>query len=249
VRGLSLSRNFGHQIAISAGIDHARGRGVLMMDADLQHPPALLHEMIRRHEQGFEVVYTVRREADHVPRWKRASSRWFYRLINAISEVPIEPAAADFRLMGPKAVRAYRRLPERGRFARGLVSWLGFRPVAIEYDPGVRAAGQSKYSLAKMVRLALDGVTAFSARPLRLSLGVGFVLVALAAAYSLYAIGVWATGDTMPGWTSILISVLLIGGVQLLSLGVLGEYMGRVFTEVKARPLYLVGDDTAERGP
>ena len=244
---VALGRRFGHQLALSAGLEYARGDAVIMMDADLQHPPRLIHEMIRRHEQGFDVVYTTRKDAGHIPFFKRITSRWFYRLINSISDIRIEPAAADFRLLSHKAVIAYRRLSERGRFARGLITWIGFRQCAIEYEPGVREAGSSKYSLKKMVRLALDGITSFSARPLRVSLGLGLVLVLLSVSYAAYALAVWASGEAMQGWTSILISVLLIGGVQLVSIGVVGEYVGRVFTEVKGRPLYLIDEDTVER--
>jgi dolichol-phosphate mannosyltransferase len=247
VRGISLSRNFGHQVALTAGLDHAKGEAVITMDADLQHPPELIPQLIARYREGYDVVVTVRRDASRTGLAKRWSSRLFYRLINSLSEIRIEPSGADFRLMSRRAVEAFRQFGERARFTRGLIAWMGFSRATVEYTAQQRRAGESKYTVRRMTSLALDAVTAFSSRPLRLSLYLGIGLFCGACAYTAYAVATFFAGRAAPGWTSLLLSVLLLGGIQLISVGVLGEYIGRVFDEVKRRPLYFVAQETPGR--
>ena len=241
VRLVRLSRNFGHQAALSAGMDLARGKAVVTLDADLQHPPSLIPEMVRLwREEGVAVVNTVRRSMDGAGPLKRGASRLFYSLWKRLAEVEIRPGAADFRLLDRDVVEALKSLPERHRFLRGLVSWLGFPQKEIHYEAPARHSGKSKYSLRKMVRLAVDGITSFSAVPLQVSALAGAAVTSLAFLYILYAFVQWARGAVQPGWSSLIAAVLLLGGVQLLALGVIGLYLGRVYNEVKGRPIYVV---------
>ncbi len=243
VRAVSLSRNFGHQYALSAGLELARGDAVIVMDADLQHPPELLPQMIALWREGVQVVYTIREDGRELPRWKRWTSAAFYRLVKAVSDIPLVPGAADFRLMDRTVVDCLVAMPERSRFLRGMVAWLGFRQQGLRYRPNPRHAGTSKYSLRKMLGLALDGVTSFSSMPLRVSAVLGLAAAVCGLPYALWAIYARCfTGVTVPGWTSLLIAVLFLGGVQLMSIGVIGEYVGRIYTEVKGRPLYIADE-------
>jgi dolichol-phosphate mannosyltransferase len=244
VKGLSLSRNFGHQVALLAGIRHASGKVVITMDGDLQHPPELIPKLYHEYLAGFDIVNTIRQDPPETGRFKKLSSRWFYSLMNRLSEVRIEPASADFRLMGRKAVTAFLEIPERDRFTRGLVSWMGFRQQVLPYQAEPRFSGKTKYTLFRMLRFAWDGITSFSSRPLRLSFYAGTVVSLLAMLYGLYAVISYLSGKTLEGWTSILVSVLFIGGLQLLSLGIVGEYISRIFNEAKGRPLYFIKDQT-----
>jgi dolichol-phosphate mannosyltransferase len=240
---LELSRNFGHQVAISAGLDHARGAAVVVMDADLQDPPEVVLDMIARWREGCDVVYG-RRRARHGERpFKRATAAAFYRLIRALTSVDIPADTGDFRLMSRRAVEALRRLRERNRFVRGLSAWVGFRQVSVEYDRAPRLAGETKYPLRKMVRFASDAIVSFSITPLRVATAFGFAVSFASFAYAAYAVYLKiVTGESLPGWASLMVAVVFLGGVQLLCLGILGEYVGRIFEEVKARPLYLVAD-------
>ncbi len=241
VKTLTLSRNFGHQAALLAGLDAAQGDAVVTLDSDLQHPPALIPELIRAWEQGAEVVYTIRRETADATLFKRLTSRLFYRLLQQASGTPIIAGAADFRLMDRVAVESFCTLRETHRFNRGLVSWLGFRTAAVVFDAPARFVGKSKYSLWRMLRFAVHGLVSFSVWPLRVAMLLGFGMAGFAALYIAYALYVFfVLHRTVPGWTSTLITVLLIGGVQLLSLGIVGEYVGKIFEEVKGRPLYIV---------
>lgn len=246
IRLVQLSRNFGHQAALLAGMDNARGDAVITMDADLQHPPELLPELIRLWRQGAEVVQTVRREPADDSALKRMGSRWFYRLLSSLSRYRVTPGAADFRLLSRPAADAFRACRERCRFNRGLVQWIGFRYVELPYDAAPRHAGRSKYSWRAMLRLAGDAVFSFSTWPLRLA-GLAGACVSLAtAAYLLFVL--WArifTDRVEPGWSSILASVLVIGGMQLVVLWILGEYVGRLYEEAKQRPLYVVRPEAA----
>lgn len=254
VRVVSLSRNFGHQNCVSAGIEHAPGDAVIVMDADLQHPPEVLPTMIARWQEGYQVVYTVR-ESTHDAGWfKRWSSKMFYKIINAMSEVPIIPNAADFRLMDRAVVNCLATMPERSRFLRGMVSWVGFRQIGIPYVAQARLSGESKYSLRKMLRLAVNGITSFSSIPLRVSAYLGFFTAISVIPYAVWAIYArFFTEQAVPGWASLTVSVLFLGGVQLMSIGVIGEYVGRIYTEVKGRPIYIpeeyVGFTEAETCP
>ena len=243
IGGISLSSNFGHQVALMAGLQHATGRLVITMDGDLQHPPELIPTLVEKQREGYEIVNTRRLDARDSDPIKRGSSRLFYRLMNALSDVPIEPAAADFRLMTRTAVDAFLQITERDRFTRGLVSWMGFRQAIVEYQAEPRRHGRSKYTLGRMLRFGLDGITSFSSRPLRLSFYSGLVLSAAALIYALYAVWQFFSGETIQGWTSILLTLLIIGGAILIHLGIVGEYIARIFNEAKARPLYFVRDE------
>ncbi len=250
VRSLVLSRNFGHQAALSAGLAHARGDGVITMDCDMQHPPALIPELIDRWRAGDDVVNTIRKESVEAGLLKRLASAGFYRFFNWATRVPLEAGSADFRLMGRPVVDVLNALPERQRFLRGLVPWLGFRQGRFEYEAPRRFAGRPKYSFSRSLRLAADGLTSFSFYPLRLSALMGCAIIGLSFLYGIYALAMHLIAQTtQPGWTSLIVCVLFLGGCQIAILGVLGEYIGRILEQVKERPLYIVkriGDD-AER--
>jgi glycosyltransferase involved in cell wall biosynthesis len=243
VRALSLSRNFGKEAALSAGIDHARGNAVIPMDVDMQDPPEVLPEMVAKWREGYEMVFGVRRCRNSDGWAKRVSAGLYYRAHNAVSKEKIPENAGDFRLMDKKVVDVIRALPERNRFMKGLFAWAGFRQAAVEYDRGERETGTTKYNYWKLWTLALDGITSASTVPLRIWSYVGAVVALFAIGYAAFlAIDTIIFGNPVPGYASIMTSVLFLGGVQLISLGVLGEYVGRILTETKQRPLYVVRD-------
>jgi glycosyltransferase involved in cell wall biosynthesis len=243
VRLVGLARNFGHQLAVTAGIDAADGDAVALIDADLQDPPEVLGEMIAKWREGYDVVYGRRTERPGESAFKLVTARLFYRLLNRLSDVPIPHDTGDFRLMDRAVVEVLREMPERDRFIRGMVAWIGFRQCALPYRRAERFAGTSKYPLRKMLRFAADGVLSFSTKPLQLSITLGLVSAAIALAGIVYAlVARLLTDDWVPGWAAIMVAVLFIGGVQLVSIGVLGEYIGRIYGEVKRRPLYVVGE-------
>ena len=249
IRYVALSRNFGKEAALTAGIDRARGEVVLLLDADLQHPPALIDDMLAAWRNGADMVYTVRASRADESWLKKVGSRWFYRVVNAGSRTPIPPDAGDFRLMDRKVVDALKSLPERNRFMKGLYAWVGFPSAVVTYEPNERFAGDSSFSLRSLIRLALTGVTAFTNFPLRLWSAVGAVIAVCSLAG-----GVWIViehytnnADNVPGWATLAVSAMFFSGVQLLSIGILGEYVGRIFDEVKQRPVYLVRHDSGER--
>ena len=242
VKGFSFSRNFGHQVALYAGLAQAKGDIVISMDGDMQHPPAMVPQLLEKYEEGYDIVNTKRIDSASTGLFKRLSSRWYYGMLNALSDVPIEPAAADFRLMNRKAVDALNRLPETHRFTRGLVGWMGFKQAIVSYQAADRHAGNSKYTFFKMLRFGLDGIVSFSVKPLRIAFYTGVMVSVAALLYAVYAIIQHFLGATVEGWTSILVSVLFIGGVTLLSLGVIGEYIARIFNEVRRRPMYFFKD-------
>jgi glycosyltransferase involved in cell wall biosynthesis len=247
---VDLSRNFGKEAALTCGIDRARGAAVVPIDADLQDPPQLIAEMVRLWQQGFDVVLAQRmnRSADHV--LKRKTSEWFYRLHNHISDSPIPPNVGDFRLMDRKVVDALQRLPERRRFMKGLLAWVGFRQATIPFIRPARAAGSTKFSGWRLWNLALEGLTSFSTVPLRIWTYLGLAVALLAFAYGLVIVGqVLLFGRDAPGYASLITVVLFLGGLQLIGLGVLGEYLGRVYMETKARPIYIVREPTDGPGP
>jgi polyisoprenyl-phosphate glycosyltransferase len=241
---VNLSRNFGHQLAASAGLEVAAGDAVILMDGDLQDPPELIEAFVDRWREGYDVVYAVRRTRQGESGFKLFTARLFYRIIKRLTKVAIPVDAGDFRLMSRRVVDALRRMPERNRFLRGMVSWVGFNQTAVEYDRDVRHAGSTKYPLTKMLRFAMDGITSFSDVPLRLASYFGFTVSAVAFVYALLVIGFKLFSlkppAYTPGWASTIVAVLFLGGVQLMSLGILGEYLGRVYDEVKGRPLYLI---------
>ncbi|MEJ2581235.1 MAG: glycosyltransferase family 2 protein [Acidobacteriota bacterium] len=244
VRGLRFARNFGHQAALTAGVDTARGSAVVIIDGDLQDPPEVIPEMVDLWREGSEVVYGQREEREGETWFKLATAKIFYRLLRGITPVEIPVDTGDFRLMGPRAVEAFRAMPERNRFIRGLVSWIGFRQSAVMYRRQAREAGETKFPVRKMLRFALDGITSFSFFPLRLATWTGFAVSVFAFLYIVVVLVLKATGINWPGYTSLMASILFLGGVQLLMIGIMGEYLARIFDEVKRRPLYLVGEHT-----
>ena len=238
---VSLSRNFGHQIAVTAGLEHAGGDAVVIIDADLQDPPEVILEMVARWREGYQVVYGLRAKRDGETTFKLFTAKIFYRLINRLSEVEIPLDVGDFRLMDRQVVDVLLTMPERDRFLRGMVSWIGFRQSAVIYDRAARHAGETKYPLIKMLRFAVDSVISFSFAPLRVAIWVGFGAIAAAVAGIVYALVVrFYTTTWVRGWASIFTAVLFLGGVQLVTLGIVGEYVGRIYAEVKLRPLYVV---------
>jgi len=241
VRVVRFSRNFGHQVAITAGLQYATGDAVVLIDADLQDPPEVISLMVEQWRNGFDVAFGVRTERSGETPFKLWTARVFYRLINRLSEVPIALDAGDFRLLDRKVVTALLRMPERDRYLRGMISWLGFRQVAVPYRRAARQAGQTKYSVLRMLRFAIDGIASFSALPLRMATWLGFSASVVAVGLIFYAIFVHAFSQRwVTGWTSLFIAVLFVGGIQLICLGIVGEYVGRIYSEAKQRPLYLV---------
>jgi polyisoprenyl-phosphate glycosyltransferase len=241
---VTLSRNFGQQLAATAGMEIATGDAVVLMDGDLQDPPELIETFLRKWHEGYDVVYAVRRARPGESRFKLFTARAFYRIIKRLTKIAIPPDAGDFRLMSRRVVDALRRSPERNRFLRGMVSWVGFNQTAVAYDRDVRYAGTTKYPLGKMIRFAMDGIVSFSDIPLRFASYFGFTVSAIAFVYALIVIAFKLFSlrppAYTPGWASTIVVVLFLGGVQLMSLGILGEYLGRVYDEVKGRPLYLI---------
>ena len=247
VLGISLSRNFGHQIALTAGLEHASGSVVVTMDADLQHPPEVIADLYKTYkETGADIVNTIRTETADSSAFKRISSSWFYKIINNLSDIHIEPTAADFRLMNAQTVKAFLQMKEKDRFTRGLISWMGFKQVSIPYSAPPRFSCKTKYSITKMFRFAADGITSFSAKPLRVSFYSGLIVSFIGLLYAIFAVLEYFSGRTIAGWTSILVSILIIGGIQLISIGIIGEYLARVFNEAKNRPLYFVKEYTSK---
>jgi dolichol-phosphate mannosyltransferase len=244
VRVLALSARFGHQMSLLAGLDHCDSDAVVMMDSDLQHPPALIPELLAGYEQGYDVVYTIREDSPDLPVLKRLSSRFFYRLINSISDTPINESAADFRLVSRRVVEVFQeQIRERNQFLRGLFGWVGFPSLAVRFRVGRRPAGRTKYSVHQMIRLGVNGVISFSKAPLQAAVYVGFAFGALGLLYALVALVQFLVCRTSPsGWTVIVILISISSGTQLVFIGVLGEYLAAIFDEVKARPHYIVSE-------
>jgi glycosyltransferase involved in cell wall biosynthesis len=241
-----LSRNFGHQLAATAGVDIAAGDAVVLMDGDLQDPPELIETFLQKWREGYDVVYAVRRSRKGESEFKLFTARLFYRTIKRLTRVAIPVDTGDFRLMSRRVVEALKRSPERHRFLRGLVSWVGFNQIGVEYDRDERHSGITKYPLSKMLRFAIDGITSFSDVPLRFASYLGFVSSAIAFIYAMIVIVFKLFSLNPPaytkGWASTIVAILFLGGVQLISLGILGEYIGRIYDEVKGRPLYLISE-------
>lgn len=243
VKGISFSRNFGFQIAVTAGLDHVQGDAVILTDADLQDPPEIFPKMLGKWREGYDVVYGVRASREGETRFKLLTAKLFYRLIYRITDIEIPLDTGDFRLMDRRVVDAIRRMPERNRFLRGMVPWVGFRQTGVTYERRARYAGDSKFSsMRQMLPFALDAITSFSYLPLQLATFIGFGLAALSALAIIAVIALRLFGPSNPllGQATTLVTVLFLGGVQLISLGIIGEYLGRIYDEVKGRPLYLV---------
>ena len=244
VKAVNLSRNFGHQIAITAGIDLASGATVVVLDSDLQDPPELIPTLYEKYREGFDVVYAQRRTRDGETWFKRATASLFYRLIRRMTSIDIPMDTGDFRLMSRRVVNDLQRLHEQSRFVRGLVTWIGYNQTPVLYDRDPRYSGETKYPIGKMMKFALDGITGFSSQPLRLASHVGLVFAAgslvLMVFLTLYRLA--GGSGLIPGWTSLAVAVLFLGGIQLLAIGILGEYVGRIYEETKQRPLYLIRD-------
>jgi polyisoprenyl-phosphate glycosyltransferase len=240
VRVVKFSRNFGHQVAITAGLDHAHGDCVVVIDADLQDPPEVIAAMIEQWRAGFDVVYGVRADRAGEGPLKLLTANLFYRMLNAITKINIPVDVGDFRLISRRAADQLRQLREKDRFVRGLVSWIGFRQTGVSYRREARYAGQTKYPYRKMIKFALDGVTSFSTMPLKIAMWMGYGSSVLAFLYLVSVIVQKLLGHTVQGWTTIMVALLFLGGVQLICLGIIGEYVGRIFNESKARPLYVV---------
>jgi polyisoprenyl-phosphate glycosyltransferase len=238
---VDLSRNFGHQAALTAGLDVARGEAVLTMDADLEHPPEAIGDFLERWRAGAEIVFGVRRRGQRAGLLKRSTSKGFYWLFTRLASVELKAGAPDFRLMDRRAAAALRSMRERARFLRGMAGWVGFRQATVEFDPGERAGGASGYSLLTMIRFAINGLVSFSKVPIRLTTLMGVVVSLGAFFYAGYALYQHViAGITVPGWTSMVVVLSLLSGVQLLALGMVGEYIGQVYDEVKQRPIYIV---------
>ena len=240
VRVISLSRNFGHQTALTAGLDHAGGDAVVMLDADLQDPPELIPRMLDRWRAGCDVVYAVRDEREGESRFKLATARWFYKLFDKLAQVDLEHNSGDFRLLDRLALDALLSMRERNRFLRGMTVWVGYTQAAVPYNRDPRYAGETKYTLSKMLKFSLDAISSFSHRPLQLATLLGFVISTLAFIAIPVVVGLRLAHSYLPGFGTLTIAVLLLGGIQLIAIGITGEYVGRIYDEVKGRPLYLV---------
>lgn len=237
---LEFSKNFGHQLAVKAGMDNAFGDCVISMDADMQHPPQLIPSMLKQWEQGFDIVYTVRDEDLNLSIGKRRSSNLFYKILNWLSDIELEPGAADFRLLDQKVIAVFRTFHENEPFLRGLVKWLGFKQYAIKYTPEARFSGVSKYTPKKMFSLALHGVTSFSIKPLHSAVYLGFILSFASILYIPYVIYAFVNEVEVSGWASVIMTIVFFGGLQLIILGIIGIYVGKMFMQAKNRPNYII---------
>lgn len=240
VKYIEFSRNFGHQLALKAGMDHASGDAVISMDCDMQHPPEMIGQMIAEWEQGYDIVFTLRSYAKKTPRFKRCSSRFYYKFINTISDVKIEEGSADFRLLDRSVVNVLNNIEDKEPFLRGLTRWVGFSQKAIYYTADERFSGESKYSLKKMLRLAMTGITSFSTKPLHIAVYLGFFFAAMSLLYIPYVIWSFVYDVEISGWASLIMTIVFFGGLQLVILGILGIYIGKIFKQTKNRPAYII---------
>jgi dolichol-phosphate mannosyltransferase len=247
IRALRFSRNFGHQVALTAGLAASSADLVVTMDSDLQHPPEAIPALLARAREGYDVVYAVRSGTEGESWLKRHSAPLFYRLLNRMTSLNLPRGGADFRLMSRRVVDALMAMPEKNRFLRGMTRWVGFEQTVIEYEQPARESGRSKYTLRRMTRFAWDAIASFSAIPLRAASVFGFVVSGLGALYLVYVLAIrFFTDNAVEGWTSVVAAVLVLSGVQLICLGFIGQYLGRMYDEVKGRPLYLIADDTRQ---
>lgn len=235
-----LSRNFGHQNALKAGLDNSNGDAVISMDGDLQHPPSLIPELIKHWEAGNDIVYTIRKDHHEIPMMKRKTSNLFYNLMNRLSDIELEAGTADFRLMDKRVVDICRNFNEMDLFWRGLVKWLGFTQIGIEYEPSERKFGKSKYTYKKMMQFALRGITSFSIKPLSIAIYLGFTFSILSLLYVPYVLYAYYFGHIISGWASVIVTIAFFGGLQLMILGIIGMYLGKLFIQSKQRPHYVI---------
>src|SRR5438270_5068577 len=240
VRLVYLSRNFGHQTALTAGLDHARGDAVVMLDADLQDPPELIPRMLDHWREGCDVVYAVRERREGESRFKLSTAKWFYKLFDKLAQVELEHNSGDYRLLDRRPLDALLAMRERNRFLRGMTVWVGYTQAAVSYQRDPRYAGETKYTISKMLKFSLDAISSFSHRPLQLATLLGFLISTLAFIAIPVVVVLRVSGSYLPGFGSITIAILLLGGIQLVAVGISGEYVGRIYDEVKGRPLYLV---------
>jgi polyisoprenyl-phosphate glycosyltransferase len=248
VRYVDFSRNFGHQIAVTAGLEHSRGENIAIIDADLQDPPELIPLLYEKTKEGFDVVYAKRRKRRGEKFLKRVTARWFYRALKKMTSIDIPVDTGDFRIINRRILKVLVNMPEHEKFLRGQISWAGFKQTYLEYDRDERAAGTTGYTYGKMIRFALDGITSFSNVPLKLATFAGFTVSGIAFLISLYALYArFVSKDYVPGWTSLILSVLFLGGIQLICLGTIGEYISRISENIRNRPLYVVRDTNCER--
>lgn len=238
VRALILARNFGHQLAITCGMDHALGDAIITMDGDLQHPPAMIPDLVQKWQEGYDVVQTVRDATADAGLFKSLTSKWYYILINAMSPVHITPGGSDFRLIDKKVLATFALFREHDRFIRGMIGDIGYKQTSVDFVAPKRYAGKSKFSLRKMFNFALDGITAYSKIPLRMSFYAGVMSGIFSVIMICYTLYCYLVGETVPGWTTMIIIGCIFGGLELIFLGIVGEYIGRIFEEVKQRPLY-----------
>lgn len=241
---VQFSRNFGHQAAVTAGYAYAKGDAVISMDCDMQHPPELIVEMLAKWEQGYEVVYTRREEDKRQGLFKRKTSNMFYLSLGYLSDIKLEKGVADFRLLDRKVADVVNALSEDDPFLRGIVKWVGFKQYAIDYRPNERCAGETKYTIRKMCKLAMQGVTSFSVRPLHLAIWIGAIMSLLSILYLPYVIYSFYIGHAMAGWSSVIMTIVMLGGLQLMIIGIVGLYIGKIFIQSKSRPRYIVTETT-----
>lgn len=240
VKIIKLSRNFGHQMAITAGLDYAQGDAVIMMDADLQDPPEIIPQLIEKHKEGYEVVYAQREERKGETVFKRWTASLFYRIMKHLTDIEIPLDSGDFRLIDKKVLNSLKGMQERHRFLRGLIAWVGYKQIGIRYQRDARYTGKTKFTFKKMLKFAIDAVSSFSRVPLRVATLSGFIVSFISCSVLLWVISYWIKGKPTPGWTSLMVCILLLGGVQLIAIGIIGEYLGRIYEEIKNRPLYIL---------
>jgi polyisoprenyl-phosphate glycosyltransferase len=246
IKYISFSRNFGHQNALKAGLDMATGDCVISMDGDMQHPADLIPDMVAKYEEGYDIVYTIRLDESNTPSFKKSSSNFYYKLLNKLSDVKVDKGAADFRLMSKQVTETVRNLPEQDLFFRGIVKWVGFKQIALEYTPNDRLHGKTKYTIRKMVNLALNGILSFSKKPLYIAAYLGIIFSTLSVLYIPYILYSYFIGNAVSGWVSVIATITFFGGLQLLILGVIGIYIGRMFIQMKNRPMYIVKESNIQ---
>lgn len=243
IKFIDFSRNFGHQIAVTAGLDKSKGGAIVIIDADLQDPPELIPEMHEKLNQGYQVVYAKRRNRQGEGLLKKYTAKLFYRMLSRITSINIPLDTGDFRIIDRRVVNVLKHMPEQQKFLRGQISWIGFNQTFIEYDRHERNAGETGYTYKKMIRFAMDGITSFSEFPLKVASMAGFIVSGIAFLLIIYALyGRFILNTNQPGWTSLMLSVLFIGGIQLLCIGIIGEYIGRIASNIRNRPLYIIND-------